>query len=296
MKLTYFTSPTPNFGDELNPWMWERLLPPGFLDEDDDELFVGIGSILSYWLPKQPRKFVFGTGYGGYDEPADVTDGNWDVRFVRGPITAQKVGLPAEAAICDSALLLRTLDLPPSSGRGGVAVIPHFQSLGFGFWDRIVEWTGFNLIDPRQDVETVISEIRGADLVIAEAMHGAIVADALRTPWVALAPVNPAHRMKWMDWAQSLNIDLRRHSMPPTGLLEWYINRTDGLAYYKGRAKKWSESPLAAPVNLAFMARAARSLSRIAKEPPQLSADLEIERCTQRAYEAVQTFISERSL
>ena len=243
MKLQYYKGKVPNFGDDLNDWMWRRILPEGILDEDEKELFVGIGSILNSHLPKEPKKYVFGSGFGGYGRPPEVTDEKWDIRFVRGPDTANLINAPAEKAVCDSAILLREVrDLPEPATNIGTALIPHFESLENGYWEQVAEKAGFTLIDPRGDVETILSQIRGADLVITEAMHGAIVADALRIPWIGLLPVNPAHHMKWHDWSKSLNIKLDAQFMPPTSLLEWYINKTKGLKYYDGRAKRYNLS------------------------------------------------------
>jgi hypothetical protein len=90
MKLIYFRGHVPNFGDELNPYLWDRLLPPGLLDEDESELFLGIGSILFDTYPAGPRKYVMGSGYAGYTGLPPVHDGSWDVVFVRGPRTAAK--------------------------------------------------------------------------------------------------------------------------------------------------------------------------------------------------------------
>ena len=55
MKLVFFRGKVPNFGDELNLHVWPALLPHGFLDEDEDELFVGIGSIIGSHLPAKSR-------------------------------------------------------------------------------------------------------------------------------------------------------------------------------------------------------------------------------------------------
>ena len=57
-----------NFGDELNPWLWSRVLP-GFFDDDDAELFLGIGSILFDSWPASSRKIVVGSGFAGYTAP-----------------------------------------------------------------------------------------------------------------------------------------------------------------------------------------------------------------------------------
>ena len=47
-RLCYFRGARPNFGDELNPWLWPRLLS-GFLDNASDEL--GIGTTLNTGVP-----------------------------------------------------------------------------------------------------------------------------------------------------------------------------------------------------------------------------------------------------
>src|SRR5690606_28992893 len=58
----------------------------------------------------------------------------------------------------------------------------------------------------------VINEIACSEKIIAGAMHGAIVADALRIPWVRLrfgihGFESPAtSELKWKDWMLSLNL------------------------------------------------------------------------------------------
>src|ERR1700759_13927 len=106
MKLIYFRGKVPNFGDELNTYVWPAHLPAGFLDDHAAELFVAIGSIIGTQLPPDARKIVMGSGYAGYMGEPDLNDGTWDVRFVRGPVTASRFGLPADKAVCDSAVLL----------------------------------------------------------------------------------------------------------------------------------------------------------------------------------------------
>jgi succinoglycan biosynthesis protein ExoV len=292
MKLTYFTGTTPNFGDALNPYMWPRLLPGGFLDEDDSELFLGIGSILWDQHPKAARKIVMGSGYGGYAAPPDVGDGTWDVVFVRGPRTAARLGLPPERAICDSAVLLRLLRLPEPAADIGVAFMPHYHSFSRGPWEEACRIAGIRLIDPRDDVEKVISEIRGARMLITEAMHGAIVADALRTPWLAARPIHSENESKWLDWSDALGLDLSRHPLKPSSLLELYIAWTGGKRYYEGRATRWSGSLSARPANRILVQLAARHLRHLSGREPQLSADTSIATATERAHEAVERFVS----
>ena len=55
MKLYYYKSPKGNFGDDLNPWLWNRLRPELF-SENSDILFVGIGTLINHRLPKDIKR------------------------------------------------------------------------------------------------------------------------------------------------------------------------------------------------------------------------------------------------
>jgi succinoglycan biosynthesis protein ExoV len=296
MKLTFFRGKAPNFGDELNPWMWPRLLPENFLDEDESELFVGIGSILLDTIPAAPLKHVMGSGYAGYTAPPPIHDGSWNVVFVRGPRTAAELGLPPEKAISDSAILLRALDMPAPAEDIGVAFMPHYESLDRGFWAEACRLAGVTLIDPRHDVEPVIAAIRGAKLLITEAMHGAIVADAMRTPWIPVLPIHSRHHGKWLDWSDSLSIELRPHRIRPTSLMEFYVGISGGRGKIEGRAGRVSRSRLAAPANKVLTYLAAERLRKLAGREPQLSRDAVIEHATIRAMEALDRFVRSRHL
>ena len=296
MKLFYYKGATPNFGDDLNPWMWSRLLPNDFFDNDEQELFVGIGSILDKRLSNDAKKIVFGSGYGGYAEAVDVRSENWDIKFVRGPRTEDAVFAPQGSAVCDSAILLRVLDdLPKPAEKVGVALMPHFRSLRNANWRDLAKRAGFTLIDPRiDDVEIVLSQIAGADLVITEAMHGAIVADALRTPWIALEPTDVKHRMKWFDWAESLEINLNQCKLPAPSIIDWYIQKTKGKRYYEGKARKIQNSVLAKPINVLFRMLAARQLKAISQNTASQLSDIEVLKArTETAHRLVKDFTAE---
>lgn len=295
MKLVYFQGHVPNFGDELNAYMWDRLLPAGFLDENEAELFVGIGSILWDDYPKQARKYVLGSGYAGYKPAPDVHDGSWEIVFVRGPRTAQRLNISPDKAICDSAVLLRALDLPAPAPQIEVGFMPHYESLDRGLWREACRHAGIALIDPTAPVEEVIARLRGTTLLITEAMHGAIVADALRTPWIAALPINPGHHAKWQDWAGALSLDVRAHPLKPSSLLELWIDLTGGRGDPRGRAGRASRSALARPVNSLLVHRAAARLRELSRQEPQLSADSAIETVTDRAMAALDGFVRARS-
>lgn len=208
MQVTFWSGDVANFGDALNAWLWPLLIPD-VLDDDPRELFVGIGSILYDDYPRTCTKIVFGAGYGGYGPPPFV-DASWDVRFVRGPRTAAALGIDPEFALGDPAALVSAAGeaLPWPDGRHAVGFMPHWESALYGAWEPVCRELGVRFIDPRGDVKAVIAAIRSCDVLVSEALHGAIVADALRVPWVPFAPAG-VHHEKWYDWAESQGLELR---------------------------------------------------------------------------------------
>lgn len=202
MQLYYWKT-HPNFGDQLNPWMWPRIFPDLF-DDDDRDLFLGIGTVLWSWHPKAPYKHVFGAGCGIGNRP--VIDDKWLFHFVRGPHTAQAFGLPPSKAITDPAMLIHTLYHPMPAKRFKISFMPHFSHATNHKLDALCQRYEIHYISPiTTDVESVINEIAASELVIAEAMHGAIVADALRVPWVPV-DIYGVNYFKWQDWCDSLAV------------------------------------------------------------------------------------------
>lgn len=284
MKLQYFKGQQPNFGDELNQWLWPQLLP-GFFDDDTRVLFIGIGSILGSHYDAHVKKIVFGAGYVATYHPApDVHGGDWDIFFVRGPRTARALGLSDSLAIGDAAILLRALNRPFRREPRYVGFMPHWESMPRGNWRAACALAGVRFIDPTASVERVISDILGCMVLIAEAMHGAIVADTLRVPWVPVLPIEHAHRDKWLDWADAMNLSLRRPRLFPSTPAEVriataYRPRLAGLA----GCLAWPAVSRVTKQVLTYTA--AQRLTTIAKEYPSLSADDLLEDTVQKMQE-----------
>ena len=201
-----------NFGDALNYWLWPRFYP-GQTD-GNDALLLGIGTVLSTDVPAEPpRKFVLGAGAG--NSPLPPVDDRWTFLAVRGPRTAAKLGLPAATAVTDSALLIRAFIEPAAERPHTVSFMPHIISAYSEEWKPIADALGFHYIDPRSSLESVMEDIRGSELVLTEAMHGAIVADAFRVPWIRVqSGERHAPTSKWIDWTESLNLAHRSHNIP----------------------------------------------------------------------------------
>ena len=201
-----------NFGDALNPWLWSRLLP-GFFDRDPSTIFVGIGTILDDRVPAGPAKLVFssGTGYGS----PPVVDDRWRFSCVRGPLSAEALGLPPDRAVTDGAALLPLVyrGVVPHRRRG-IAFMPHHVSKRHYDWRPICRRLGMTYLDPDAPVARLLDHIAGAEQVLTEAMHGAIVADTLRVPWVAVSIYDHINAFKWDDWCRSMELSYRPEQIP----------------------------------------------------------------------------------
>lgn len=292
MKLFVYRHPSGvrNFGDELGEHVFPPLLP-GLFDEDESSLFLGIGSILFDFLPARAHKIVLGAGFAGYTARPRL-DASWTILGVRGPLTATALGLDPSLALGDPAMLLGVVLARAAAvaqtevGPMPHCLMPHWQSLARGDWQRAAELAGLRLIDPRRPVSEVLALLRSCRLLLTEAMHGAIVADALRVPWVALLPLDPAHRMKWHDWAGSLSLSLRPSPLRPSSLGE----RLSLLRLGRRRpgARLVRALPgLAGLGGAAFAEAAAESLRRAAAAPPMLSSDAALDRALSRLQEAL---------
>lgn len=76
MKPYHWESHHGNFGDDLNLWLWDFLLP-GLRDVHEDVMLVGVGTVLNdVLLPAKQRKLVIGSGYG-YGAVPDISTEFW---------------------------------------------------------------------------------------------------------------------------------------------------------------------------------------------------------------------------
>ncbi len=214
MILTYYQEP--NFGDAINPLIFNQLLP-GFYDQDDHSLFLGIGSILGLFHGSlnTRRILVFSSGFA-YGKMPEL-DHRYDIRCVRGPLTAEALKLPAQLAVTDGAVLLRLLDefKEPIPKKYPFSFIPHHHSEKvFDQWQELLPEVDMHYISPRLDAQQAITQIRQSECVMAEAMHGAIIADTFRIPWIPVKMFQHINAFKWQDWTMSMQMDYAPHQLP----------------------------------------------------------------------------------
>lgn len=220
MEYIYYKDPKGNFGDDLNGWLWPLIFGKAS-DMGKDVLFYGIGSILSKStnlvdINTHLTKIIFGTGVRPGFEPIK-TDKNWDIKFVRGPLSSMALGGNVKY-ITDAAYCIRSMEAFPTFLNAKkiheISVMPHISSISKFDWQSICEKLGVNYISPHSEsgVEQTIKDIASSKYVISEAMHGAIVADLLRVPWNRFVLSTPTgegsviSEFKWMDWLFSIKI------------------------------------------------------------------------------------------
>ncbi len=208
-RLHYYRDEFGNFGDDLNPWLWPRLLPE-LLNEKAEGALVGIGTIVNDQLPPGP-KVIVGSGVG-YGKVPRLTD-DWAVHFVRGPATARALGVPTSFAITDPAHLITQFIRPLPRGKGTVYV-PHHVSAYRADWRTVATAAGMHYVDPASNVLSVVEAIRSARLVVTSAMHGAILAEAFRVPWIRTKAYAHLNDFKWQDWGDSLGVDTTAELLP----------------------------------------------------------------------------------
>ena len=220
MKIIYFKSDIGNFGDDLNPWLWPQIF--GDLSNYDSNIdFVGIGSILDNRINSPNKKIIFGSGIRDFNFDTSKID-NLEICFVRGPISAK---ITNSKYITDSAYVLRLLPKQEFSKKYKLSIVPYFRHYHQFNWSVFEKLTGIHVIDPTQAVESVIKEINESEKILAAAMHGAILADIYRVPWMRVKfskhgfESSFTSELKWNDWLQSVEID-----NPPTHQFDFNFN------------------------------------------------------------------------
>jgi len=256
MLLYFHKDQLGNFGGDLNPWLWPRVFPGLFagevyhdprqreLFEPTRPLFLGIGTILNAHVPQTNPKVVFGSGLGYGDMPR--IDENWKFAFVRGPLTARRLGLPAGMAVIDPAVLTADYAGPAPSGPQSLAYMPHCVSIRRANWAELCSEAGLRFIDPRWPVEKVLTELRRTSTLITEALHGAILAEAFRIPWAPVKSSPTVLDFKWMDWCESIGLRYDPEPLPtlwspspsPLGRLRFSLKRSAACGALKKLASR----------------------------------------------------------
>lgn len=210
MRIQYCQIEGGNFGDDLNALLWPSVFPD-LSQRAMDTVFYGIGTILGGRHAGKQKKVVLGAGIGAHQ--ATQSDLNWDYRWVRGPESARELGLSAELALGDPALLWRELQ-PANRSMGPVGLIPHYATWDSYDWQKVAADAGMVAINPRLPPAEVAAQLRDCGRVMAESLHGAICADAMGIPWAACLLAHRFNHFKWRDWLATIDRPRRQNLEP----------------------------------------------------------------------------------
>ena len=152
--------------------------------------------------------------------------------------------------------------------------MPHWL-LAHPGWARVCEALGIHYIDPIEPPDSIIQDIGQTEIMICEAMHGAIVADALRVPWIPINSHESVLAFKWVDWLSTINVAFDPHRINCL-----YHQRDESL-----------------PRQMLFQYRVRRStaeLKRVIKTGiPQLSSDVKCNEIVDRLNQTAQQIVDD---
>lgn len=220
-----------NLGDELNPFIVSRLLSSDrIISIKDIHLIQGsffrritryikrfikrrepttvalpwqhpllcIGSILRY---ASADSIIWGSGFMNANETTLATD----IRAVRGPLTANKLGLKGKIPYGDPALLLPLFFKKGKTHSNILGIIPHFTEYKY-FKDKYGDkYKVINLINTNP--LDVVSEILSCSYILSTSLHGLIISHAYGIPaiWIKRGDIG-SDGFKFEDYLLSVGI------------------------------------------------------------------------------------------
>lgn len=105
MDVLYYKDSVGNFGDDLNEWLWDGVIPT-FHEIESNYSLLGVGSIINKQVIKNKKVLVFGSGiaYGDIPDKKQL-----EIVCVRGKLTATLLNINESFAVTDTAILLSTM-------------------------------------------------------------------------------------------------------------------------------------------------------------------------------------------
>lgn len=216
MEVFYHRDVRGNFGDDLNQTFFDEVCP-NYRSAPYEKMY-GIGTLLNNAHGLIKNTLIFGSGYGQGRAP-DIDLKTTRILGIRGPVTAKALNIDPETyVIGDPALYLPKIPSFNTSTlkKGSIVICVHHRTAE--------EWNlpsdsinDVYFLDPgAHSVNDYISIIRHADLVLAEAMHGAIVAMAYRIPFVRVKFLGKLDDTKWDDTLLSVGAKPKTPVQLPT--------------------------------------------------------------------------------
>jgi succinoglycan biosynthesis protein ExoV len=137
-------------------------------------------------------------------------------------------------------------------------------------------------------------------------MHGAILADAFRVPWIAVSSSRSINSFKWNDWARSLGVTYAPKHIPVSTRAEaiakgarfWGVGfERDQQAAAELEKQRYGgtvlladpeQTPLRVMAKQALAMPSALALWQASKAKPQLSKDSALASCKERLLDVIE--------
>lgn len=224
MKIPFYYCDIPNFGDALNPVIFDRLAGIDIREAPVDfARIMGIGSLGDNLLVdakdgafNENPIALFSTGIG-FEEgrfphnPNIVLPErlrrNVKCYALRGKLTdarlSKMLGRPTGAVLGDGGLLVRYLvDADKLEKKYDLGIVPHYADSGNAIFSAIARRVpNSRILDPTRTVDGFLKDLCACKAVISTAMHPLIACDALRIPnqWVRISEETTS-RYKFHDY------------------------------------------------------------------------------------------------
>lgn len=203
MINVFWSNSRPNFGDILTPYILDYFqVAYNMVSKPEEGNAMCIGSIIH---KATDNMIVLGSGCMHSKHHLNP---NADYRFVRGPLTRQRVidcGGTCPNVYGDPALLL-PLFCDESKKEYDVGIVPHYVD-----YDEITEkYPNYKIINlSNNDPIAVAKEITKCRSIISTSLHGIIAAHAYGIPaaWLLHSNKLKGNNIKFRDYFASVNVE-----------------------------------------------------------------------------------------
>jgi pyruvyltransferase len=174
-----------NFGDEITKVIIENLYYRKVRWAEPWECqMIGAGSLLSdvFKRKKQNKPLVWTSGFLE-DDKLLLSDDDFEFAGVRGNLSKERITTNNELQLGDAGLLASFLNKGNMlSKTNRLGIIPHYIDASSDFIRKIKNNDGVNIINPTDDLYTIIKAVSSCEAILSSSLHGLIIADSLGVP------------------------------------------------------------------------------------------------------------------
>lgn len=193
-----------NLGDKLSPIIVETTInvKPNWVNPTSRKKLLALGSIIENALPGD---VVWGTGS---KTPIRIDGKLLDILAVRGPRTAENLGLTSKVFFGDPGMLLPKVYKPSIYTEEKILLIPHYVDYEIikNDLNKNPKKNDYEIVDiANESYVSVVNKIARAKFVVSSSLHGLIFAEAYEKPavWLKVSNKIIGGEYKFHDYYES---------------------------------------------------------------------------------------------